>query len=188
MRTERGSASEACSKEHESGSLQTRSVEPFIPIDTRYARVNNKCRMVHTFLEGTIKVWEDGGGGAELHGLAEVVALLLAVRALATVDACLDSDALSDAQMGDGAADGGDYAGGFMAEHDRLANLEVTVATMRVVVDCLGSQLGMSCRTDIADARSEPQRPVAATAIWTWWGEGGQRVRSSTRSSLPVPG
>lgn len=89
-------------------------------------------------------MWEDGGGGAELHGLAEVVALLLAVRALATVDACLDSDALSDAQMGDGAADGGDYAGGFMAEHDRLANLEVTVATMRVVVEVRTTETGGS--------------------------------------------
>ena len=117
-------------------------------------------------LEGAVCVGEGLGGGAEAHGLAEVVAALGAEGAGVAHDAGLDGDALADDEALDAGADGGDDACGLVAEDERGLDGKVAVAPVYVVVNWrskIGS-LSQRDRTGKWDVRSLPQRPVACTA------------------------
>ena len=61
-----------------------------------HSRVEDVGGVVHALLEGAVEVGEGLGGAREAHVLAEVVAALGAVAALAALDARLDRDALAD--------------------------------------------------------------------------------------------
>jgi hypothetical protein len=92
--------------------------------------------VVHAGLERAVAVGVAGGGRAEAHIPAEVVAPAVAESAGAATDARLDGDALADLEICDLVGDGGDDAGGLMAEDERGADGEVAVAAMRVVMHC----------------------------------------------------
>ena len=100
----------------------------------RHIRVEDECGVVHLGLEGAVDVGEAGGGAAEAHALAEVVAPRVAVLAGATADACLDGDALADLEVGDARRDGGDIACCFVAQHKRRTDSKVAVPAVAVVV------------------------------------------------------
>lgn len=70
--------------------------------------MENVCGVVHTVLEGTVEMGEGFGTAAEPHALAEVVATLFAVVAVVAHDAGLDGYSLTDHNVFDARAYGGD--------------------------------------------------------------------------------
>ena len=85
----------------------------------------------HVFGEGAV----DRRGGVELDVRAQVVASGLALLALAAGALGFDGDALADAGRVNGASDGGDPAGEFVAEDQRVVHHVVADPAVLVVVD-----------------------------------------------------
>lgn len=94
--------------------------------------------MVHSLLESPVEMRVGLCGGAEAHLGAEVVSPRDAEFAAFAHDAGFDRYALADAQVGDTLADGGDHAGGFMAEDEWVSDDKVAVPPMQIVVHCAG--------------------------------------------------
>lgn len=93
-------------------------------------------------LQGALGVREGLGRRPERHGLADVVAALGAERAGAAGQADLERDGVAGREVGDGGADGGHGAGGFVAEGEGLADLDVAVAEVREVVQVGAAEAG----------------------------------------------
>lgn len=95
-------------------------------------------------LEGALGVGKRFGRGAEGHGAADVVAAAGAEGAGGAGLADLEGDAVAWLEGGwrDAAADGGDDAGGFVAEGEGLAHEDVAVAVVRVVVQVGAAEAG----------------------------------------------
>ena len=145
--------------------------------------MQNVSGVVHTRLEGTIRVRVDGSATAEAHAFAKVVPSFLAIAAGATIHASFYRNALTNGEAGDTCADGGNNSSSFMAKDERCAHSEVTVATVHIVVNYKLCEALPAGKLKL-NVRSLPQRPVEATATWTWVGAGGQRVRFSMRRFL----
>lgn len=85
-------------------------------------------------LQGTLGVGKRLGRRAEGHGFADVVAALSAEGALVARQTDLEGDIVAWGEVSDFSADGGDGTGGFVAEGERLADLDVAVAEVGEVV------------------------------------------------------
>jgi hypothetical protein len=72
---------------------------------------------------------------AKAHRLAKIVATASAKVALAAHNASLDGDAVTDDEVSDARTDCSHDACGLMTEDKRLANGEITVATVFVIVN-----------------------------------------------------
>ncbi len=106
-------------------------------------RVEDVGGVVDACLERAVDVGEAGGRRAEAHVLAEVVAARLAEGAGAAADARLDGDALPDLEQVVGVAgDGGDDAGGLVAEDEGGAHGKVAVAAVGVVMQVGPAEAG----------------------------------------------
>ncbi|KAF5378757.1 hypothetical protein D9615_006972 [Tricholomella constricta] len=80
-------------------------------------RMEDKSRMIHAALKGTICMRENGSTAAEAHALAKIVPALCAEVTGSAIDTCLDSHALAWHKVRDARADSGDDTGCFMAEN-----------------------------------------------------------------------
>ena len=135
MRTERGSAREACSNEQESGRLTQRTIRINKAENAdKHSRVDDVCGVVHALPKTAVEVGEGGGRGTELHVLAEVVAALSAEGAVVAHDAGFDGYSLARDEVLDPGADGGDDASSFMTEDEWCLDDEVAITAMCPVV------------------------------------------------------
>lgn len=96
--------------------------------------MDKRRRVRDGILQGALGVGERLGRRAERHGFANVVAALGAQIAVVAREADLEGDIVAWLQVGDLGADGGDGAGGFVAEGQGLADLDVAVAEVGKVV------------------------------------------------------
>ena len=76
------------------------------------------------------------------HVLAEVVPALETEGTSATVDASLDSDTVTEDEVIDAWANGGDDARRFMTEDERREDVEIAVATLGEVVKVTAAETG----------------------------------------------
>lgn len=92
--------------------------------------------MIHPLLQRPIQMRIRLRRRTEPHRFTQVIPPLLTKLTLVAHDTRLDSDALADAEVCDARAECGDDACGFVAEDERVADGEVAVAAVEVVVDC----------------------------------------------------
>lgn len=102
--------------------------------DGRGKLVTPAGRVVDALLECALGMGESLCRGAEVHAPADVVAAGLAIGAVLTGQADLEGDAVADLDAIGVGADGGDGAGGLVAEGHGLADEDVAVAVVAVVV------------------------------------------------------
>jgi len=80
------------------------------------------------------------------HAFAEIIAPLGAKRAVATVDASLYRNALTDCEAGNSTTDGGDEPGCLVAQNEGCPNSKIAVATVGEIVDVAAAQ---ACSDDL---------------------------------------
>lgn len=102
--------------------------------------------MIHPFLQRPLEMRETLPTAPELDIFADVVASLLAAFALLAGEADFEGDFVAGLEGGDGGAHGGDDAGGFVAEGEGLADEDVAVAEVGVVVEVAAAE---ACGGDV---------------------------------------
>jgi hypothetical protein len=99
-------------------------------------------RMVNPLLQGALEMGETLCRRAEFHVFADVVAAFGAAVAGIAGHAYFEGYAVAGGKVGYGRADGGDDAGGFVAEGQGLADEYVAVAVVVVVVEVAAAEAG----------------------------------------------
>lgn len=101
--------------------------------------------MIDTVLQRALKVRKRLCRAAEAHAFADVVASLTAALALSAGYADLEGDLVADAEARGCGADGHDHTGGLVAEREGLADDDIAVAVVVVVVQVGAAE---TCRAD----------------------------------------
>ena len=74
--------------------------------------------VIHLCLQSAINMRVDGGAATELHALAEIISSLIAKVASTTVNASLDSYAVTDIKVFDSGSDCCDNTSSFVTEYE----------------------------------------------------------------------
>lgn len=100
------------------------------------------CGMVNSLLERSLEVRESLGRATESHATADVVAARRAVFAVLTRHTNLERNAISSSNVLDISANSNNGAARLVAKSERLANNDVAVAAMIVVVQVGAAKAG----------------------------------------------
>lgn len=100
----------------------------------RHILVNPSGRVINLLLQRSLHMWKRLGRAAKLHAFADVVSAALAVVARLTWQTNLERDTIAWLDVCDGGSDSDDCAAGFMAQRQRLADEDVAIAVMVVIV------------------------------------------------------
>lgn len=96
--------------------------------------MNPSSWVVKPLLQRSLHVWKRLGRAAKLHAFADVVSAALAVVARLTRQANLERDTIARLEVRDGGSHSDDCAAGFVAQRQRLADEDVAIAVVVVVV------------------------------------------------------
>lgn len=100
----------------------------------RHILVNPSGRVVNPLLQRPLHVRKRLGRAAKLHAFANVVSAALAVVARLAWQANLECDTIAWLEVRDGGPYSDDCAAGFVAQRQRLADEDVAIAVVVIVV------------------------------------------------------
>lgn len=105
--------------------------------------------VINPLLQRSLEMRETFCRTPKLHVLADIVASLFAAVAGIARHADFQGNAIADGEVGDGRADSGDDAGGLVAQGQGLADEDVAVAVVGVVVEVAAAEAGaVNCYLD----------------------------------------
>lgn len=96
--------------------------------------MNPSSRVVNLLLQRSLHVRKRLGRAAKFHAFADVVSADLAVVASLARQANLERDAIAGLEVRDGGSHSDDCAAGFVAKRQRLADEDIAIAVVVVVV------------------------------------------------------
>lgn len=96
--------------------------------------MNPSSRVVNPLLQRPLHVWKRLGRAAKLHAFADVVSAALAVIARLAWQANLERDTIAWPEVRYGGSYSDDCAAGFVAQRQRLADEDVAIAVVVVIV------------------------------------------------------
>lgn len=96
--------------------------------------MNPSSRVINPLLQRPLHVWKRLGRAAKLHAFANVVSAALAIVARLAWQANLERDTIAWLEIRDGGSYSDDCAAGFVAQRQRLADEDIAIAVVVVVV------------------------------------------------------